>query len=222
MDILPLHILEPALSGIESASLVNCALVNKNWFDMFKIILKTRALAKETEVNRLIIDKAKAWVFKHDWLLVDDLWLSAATHIHVNNFGKVHEILTTIGNQNRVDGAVLAPLFARTKSFFDTRHLQIDMKSVEQTFLMLVYLRHAYSQDGMYNKDEVAACVFYLMFSYMLIPEISHFIRQHGSLTTKLLLQIAMAKRCFSANFPSPCDGIYADALTKATAELMQ
>jgi hypothetical protein len=213
MEEIIVHVMMPVLYGFESAHLVNIALANREWRQVCYEILKPRAVEMEITANQTIINKAKSWIFHRDWLRADKLRLSEATHIDVKTFLKVDLILQRLGSANKVDVKNLCPLFTRTSSFFNTTQTIIDVTTVDQTLNLLTYLRHAYSQDGMYNKDEVAICVFYLMFSYILLPDIERLIHEHPRLIMRIPLQISMAKRCFCAQLPPDYDQIYNQTL---------
>jgi hypothetical protein len=216
MENFPLHILLPVLSDLGSAHLANAAQVNKSWLQLCSEILKPRASQREHDANLAIISKARLWVFRRAWLLADDLNLSAQTHIDIKNFIKVHDILQKIGSADKVDSINLRPLFCQTHSFFDTRQAPINLQTIEQTLNLLTCLRHAFSNEGIYNKDEVAVCVFYLMFTYIVIPEILVCIQCNPTMTARIPLQVSMAKRCFCARLPLQYDSVYNYSLQHA------
>ncbi len=214
MEEIPLHIMVPVLSCFESANLLNIALLNKEWSQLLcSEILKPRAIDLETKANRTLIDKAKSWVFHGDWLRAVNLRLSDATHINVKTFFKVSIILQRLGSTEKVNDENLNPIFYRTTRFFDTRQTIIDVSTVDHTLSLLTYLRHVFSQESLYNMDEVAVCVMFLIFSYILIPEISRLILSNSELTKRIHVQICMARRCFYAQLPPDHDKIYNQTL---------
>lgn len=219
----PVYILESALSTVESPDLARCALTNREWCQVCSTLLRPRGEAKEREANQVIINKAKTWIFSPDWLIADNLRLSEATHIFVKNFMVVHDALMKIGSTDKIDKNLIALIFTKPQQkYFNVRGegaAQVNILTVEQTTSLLIYLRHAYSQDGMYNKDEVAACVFYLMFSYILIPEIFHVISEYHQFFANILVQISMVRRCFRPILPAPYNALFEDLIT--VAEMM-
>lgn len=162
----------------------NLSVINKEWYGMWQ---------KRATENKAILSAALKWPFASDWMFANDLDLSKATHIVISSFYKLHK-----NNWKDLD-----LLFSDQLCLFD---VDTNLDRIDQTVDLLIYLRHAYS-------EEVAACLFYVLFKYVLITDICSLIT--AEMRMKVESQLRMAQSCFDPILPLPIEIKYSSTLEK-------
>jgi len=139
---------------------------------------------KRAKENEVILSAALKWPFASDWIFANDLDLSKATHIITSSFYKLH-------TNNWQD---LDLLFSDRLCLFN---VDTNLDRIDQTIDLLIYLRHAYP-------EEIMACLFYVLFKYVLITDICSVIPAETRM--KVALQLRMAQSCFDPILPLPIE----------------
>ena len=165
-------------------ALANLSVINKEWYGMWQ---------KRAIENEAILSAALKWPFASDWIFANGLDLSKATHIITSSFYKLHT-----NNWQDVD-----LLFSDRLCLFN---VDTDLDRIDQTVDLLIYLRHAYP-------EEIMACLFYVLFKYVLIADVCSLIPAETRM--KVAMQLQMAQSCFDPILPLPIEIEYSSTLQK-------